>query len=86
MRVKIKCYLFLDIVTAYKGLVKEKEALESSLKAITQNESSTKSTKEARNFSETESERSSSSDSNNSSQIPQNKVSWTTSSSLRTQS
>lgn len=80
-KVTTKCYLFLDIVTAYKGLVKEKEALESSLKAITQNEPTTKSSKEARNLSETESERSSSSNSNsnNSNNIQreyeQNKVS-----------
>lgn len=35
--------LFSDVVTAYKGLIKEKEALEASLKALTVSSTSDKS-------------------------------------------
>lgn len=48
--------LFPDVVTAYKGLIKEKEALEASLKALTLSNTSDKSTRSENKTSSNETE------------------------------
>jgi hypothetical protein len=48
--------LFPDVVAAYKGLIKEKEALEASLKALTVSNTSDKSTRSVNKTSNNENE------------------------------
>jgi hypothetical protein len=45
LRTRHKYGLFPDVVAAYKGLIKEKEALEASLKALTVSNTSDKSSR-----------------------------------------
>jgi hypothetical protein len=56
LRTRHKYELFPDVVAAYKGLIKEKEALEASLKALTVSNTSDKSSRSENKTSSSERE------------------------------